>query len=155
MEPTRVTCFGEAYLQHDIFDVTVTSMEFRNQIKAHIFVSWLHPFKEQRLVVVGSKQMVVFDDTEPEEKLVMFPHTIEWHNGRVPVAKKAERVVVPIETGEPLRLECAHFLDCIEQRRAPFTNGEEGVRVLRVIKAAEESLRIEHSSTPVNFNPLR
>src|SRR5262245_5827867 len=84
--PSRVTCQGGAYLNHDVFDVTLSQFEFPSGVHAHIFVSWLHPFKEQRLVVVGSQKMAVFDDTA-EHKLVLYPHRVEWKN-RVPTAIK-------------------------------------------------------------------
>ena len=76
-EPTRVTCQGGAYLNRDVYDVTVSQFDFPSGVQGHIFVSWLHPVKEQKLVVVGSDQMAVFDDTG-EQKLVLYPHKVEW-----------------------------------------------------------------------------
>ncbi len=104
-----------------------------------MFVSWLHPYKEQKLVVVGDRQMAVFDDMEETDKLVLYPHSIEWKN-RVPIAKKAEGQVVPLDWGEPLRAECSHFLDCVETRARPRTDGEEALRVLTVLTASERAL---------------
>jgi len=92
-QPVAVSSHGEAFLQRNISDVTLTSIEFPNNVKAHTFVSWLHPFKEQRLVVVGSEQMAVFEDSNPTDKLVVYAHRVEWHNGRIPVAVKGERRV--------------------------------------------------------------
>ena len=113
--PTRVSCQGGAYLNHDVADVTLSHFDFPSGVQAHIFVSWLHPFKEQRLVVVGSEKMAVFDDTA-EHKLVLYPHKVEWRN-RIPTAVKAERAKSSsLEDGEPLRAECQHFLDCLESR---------------------------------------
>src|SRR5436309_6455195 len=86
--PTRVACHGNAYLTRDVFDVTVSQFDFPSGVQAHIFVSWLHPVKEQRLVVVGSEQMAVFDDAS-DEKLVLYPHRAEWKN-RVPTAFKGK-----------------------------------------------------------------
>ena len=86
-------------------------------MQAHIFVSWLHPVKEQRLVVVGSEKMAVFDDTA-EHKLVLYPHKVEWKN-RVPTAVKAKGEVGRARDREPLRAECQHFLDCVASRRLP------------------------------------
>src|SRR2546421_6545660 len=79
-------------------------------MKAHIFVSWLHPVKEQKLVVVGSEKMAVFDDTV-EDKLVLYPHKVEWKN-RIPTAVKAEGEAVALQRQEPLKAECLHFLEC-------------------------------------------
>jgi UDP-2-acetamido-3-amino-2,3-dideoxy-glucuronate N-acetyltransferase len=103
-----------------------------------VFVSWLHPFKEQRLVVVGSEKMAVFDDTAVD-KLVLYPHKLTWKD-RVPTAMKAERETVALDATEPLTAECRHFLDAIASRRAPWTDGSEGLRVLRCLDACQRSL---------------
>jgi UDP-2-acetamido-3-amino-2,3-dideoxy-glucuronate N-acetyltransferase len=101
-------------------------------------VSWLHPVKEQRLVVVGSEKMAVFDDTA-EHKLVLYPHKVTWEN-RVPTAVKANGEPVALEDREPLREECQHFLNCVEAQTAPVTNGTEGLRVLRVLDACQRAI---------------
>jgi len=136
--PDRLFTNGGNYLQEKIADATVTILNFPSGVKAHIFVSWLHPFKEQKLVVVGDKKMAVFDDTV-ENKLVLFPHKVEWQN-RLPVAAKAEGEVVDLEMGEPLKAECQHFIDCILQHKTPRSDGNEGLRVLKVLTASQESL---------------
>src|SRR6266568_448565 len=136
--PTRVYSQGGAYLSRDVSDVTLSHFEFPSGVQAHIFVSWLHPFKEQRLVVVGSEKMAIFDDTA-EHKLVLYPHKVEWRN-RMPAAVKAKGEIVDLEDREPLRAECQHFLDCVESRTSPVSNGEEGLRVLRVLDACQRAL---------------
>jgi UDP-2-acetamido-3-amino-2,3-dideoxy-glucuronate N-acetyltransferase len=138
-EPLSVSANGEAFLQKNIYDVTMTHLEFSDRLRAHVFVSWLHPFKEQRFVVVGDKNMAVFDDVQPKEKLVLYPHRVEWLN-RFPVAAKAEKEVVTLDGSEPLKSACSHFLDCVTQRTAPLTDGSEGVRVLRVLNQAQDCL---------------
>jgi UDP-2-acetamido-3-amino-2,3-dideoxy-glucuronate N-acetyltransferase len=139
--PNRVSCQGNAYLNRHIFDVTMSQFEFPSGVQAHIFVSWLHPVKEQRLVVVGSEKMAVFDDTA-EHKLILYPHKVEWRN-RVPTAVKAKGEIVDLDNREPLRAECQHFLDCVESRTSPLTDGAEGLRVLRVLDACQRSLLSE------------
>jgi len=136
--PNRVFCQGGAYLNRQIFDVTLSQFDFPSGVQAHIFVSWLHPVKEQRLVVVGSEKMAVFDDTA-EDKLVLYPHKVKWQN-RVPTAVKANGEIVKLENREPLRAECQHFLDCVESRTSPVSDGVEGLRVLRVLDACQRSL---------------
>jgi len=136
--PNRVFCQGGAYLNRQIFDVTLSQFDFPSGVQAHIFVSWLHPVKEQRLVVVGSEKMAVFDDTA-EDKLVLYPHKVKWQN-RVPTAVKANGEIVNLENREPLRAECQHFLDCVESRTSPVSDGAEGLRVLRVLDACQRSL---------------
>jgi|HubBroStandDraft_1064217.scaffolds.fasta_scaffold06007_7 UDP-2-acetamido-3-amino-2,3-dideoxy-glucuronate N-acetyltransferase len=146
--PTSVAAQGASYLNHPISDVTLTILGFKSGVKAHIFVSWLHPFKEQKLVIVGNRKMAVFDDTQSDQKLVLYPHRIEWVN-RQPVARRAEGEVVPLSKEEPLRLECSHFLDCVRDRTTPQTDGENGLRVLRVLHAAGQSVR--EQGRPISF----
>ncbi len=149
--PARVHCQGSAYLNRDVTDVTLSHFEFPSGVQAHIFVSWLHPIKEQRLVVVGSEKMAVFDDTA-EHKLLLYPHRVEWKN-RIPTAVKANAEVVDLEDGEPLRAECQHFLDCVENRISPVSNGAEGLRVLRVLDACQRAFHnggVTLAPAPVN-----
>ncbi|MBI5102963.1 MAG: Gfo/Idh/MocA family oxidoreductase [Nitrospirae bacterium] len=138
-EPTAVSATGGAYLNKGVYDTTLTTLEFRNGVKGHIFVSWLHPFKEQKLVVIGSKGMAVFDDVS-KEKLFLYPHKIEWKEGRVPVAHKADYQVVPFEPAEPLKEELRHFIDCVGSGKTPKTDGKEGLRVLKILERAEMSM---------------
>jgi len=139
-EPENVYATGGNYLHRQIADVTTTHLEFPSGLKAHIFVSWLHPFKEQKLVVVGDVKMAVFDDTQPwEDKLLLYPHKIKWQNN-IPVPEKAEPERPDIPEAEPLRLECEHFLQSFINGKRPKTDGEEGLRVLKILKAAQRSL---------------
>jgi UDP-2-acetamido-3-amino-2,3-dideoxy-glucuronate N-acetyltransferase len=140
--PSYVDSVGSNFLHAQIADVTVTNLKFPSGIGAHIFVSWLNPYKEQKLVVVGSNGMFVFDDTEPiETKLVLYPHTINWQNG-LPVPQKAESKPIDISSiwKEPLRAECEAFLDAIQTGRPPITSGEEGLRVLEILQQSQSSI---------------
>ncbi|MGH9680290.1 MAG: Gfo/Idh/MocA family oxidoreductase, partial [Candidatus Acidiferrales bacterium] len=139
-DPISVTAHGGAYLNSRVADLTLSSFQFADGVNAHIFVSWLHPFKEQRIVVVGDAKMAVFDDMERKRKLVLFPHQIEWID-RHPIARMQDGQPVEIDEEEPLRKECRHFLECLATRRAPETDGKEGVRVLRILNACERSLK--------------
>jgi UDP-2-acetamido-3-amino-2,3-dideoxy-glucuronate N-acetyltransferase len=138
--PEWASTTGESYLQRDVPDVTMTCLAFPGRVRAHIFVSWLHPFKEQKLVVIGSRKMAVFDDVAKEGKLRIFDKGIEWQNGEPVVRQTAESTLFFPET-EPLRDELAHFLDCVETRRTPRTDGANGLRVLRVLDACQRSIR--------------
>jgi UDP-2-acetamido-3-amino-2,3-dideoxy-glucuronate N-acetyltransferase len=138
-EPLKVHAFGESYLSKDVYDTTLTMLEFRGGIKAHVFVSWIHPFKEQKLIVVGSSAMAVFDDVS-REKLFLYPHQIRWKDGKIPVAEKADYKVIPFEAAEPLRCELEHFISCVHTRHKPVTDGREALRVLSVLERAEEAL---------------
>jgi len=137
--PSAVVAQGGNYLHEQIADTTVTLLSFPSGVKAHIFVSWLHPFKEQKLIVVGDRKMAVFDDVEKKDKLFLYPHSIQW-KGQVPIANRAEAKPVEISTNEPLREECLHFLESVRSRRRPRTDGEEGLRVLSVLQQSQASL---------------
>jgi UDP-2-acetamido-3-amino-2,3-dideoxy-glucuronate N-acetyltransferase len=140
-EPESLMTTGGNYLHKKIADVTTTHLDFASGLRSHIFVSWLHPFKDQKLVVVGDRKMAVFDDTQPwPEKLLLYPHEIKWKD-QMPVPSKAEpEHVNSIPEKEPLRLECEHFLQCITTGETPITDGQEGLRVLRVLNASQNSL---------------
>jgi len=149
--PETVYATGGSYLQHQIPDTTLTTLDFPSGVKAHIFVSWLHPFKEQKLVVVGDKKMAVFDDVS-QKKLLLYSHKIEWLK-RIPVASKADAEVVRLgRMEEPLRAECRHFLECIARGQSPKTDGREGLRVLQVLQASQESLN--NNGVKVELNKL-
>ncbi len=138
--PTAVRAEGGSYLHDVIADVTTTHLTFPGGVQAHVFVSWLHPFKEQKLVVVGDKAMAVFNDGEPwERKLLLYPHRIDWRDG-VPTPEKAEAMPVALDEGEPLAMECGHFLDCVATGATPRTDGAEGMRVLSVLERAETDM---------------
>lgn len=140
--PDEVTAFGGNYLHKSLADVTTTHLSFPGGIKAHIFVSWLHPFKEHKLIVVAEKKMAVFEDSQPwGRKLAIYPHSIKWEQG-APIAEKSEVEFLPVTPSEPLLAECGHFLECIDSREAPLTDGAEGYRVLKVLDQAETSLGI-------------
>src|SRR5271169_6239246 len=137
--PEWAQTMGESYLQRDVPDVTMTCLGFPGGLRAHIFVSWLHPFKEQKLVVIGSRKMAVFDDVAREGKLKIFDKGIEWHNGE-PVVRQTAESTLFVPEAEPLREELVHFAECVRTRRTPRTDGANGVRVLRVLDACQRSL---------------
>ena len=153
--PESVLATGGNYLHNRISDVTTTHLEFASGLRAHIFVSWLHPFKVQQLVVVGDRRMAVFDDTLPwADKLLLYPHKITWENG-VPVPDKANPGRVELQKAEPLRIECEHFLHSMNGGPEPVTDGHEGLRVLKILNASQRSLdlhgvRISLRESPAN-----
>jgi UDP-2-acetamido-3-amino-2,3-dideoxy-glucuronate N-acetyltransferase len=138
--PEEVTAWGGNYLNPKVTDVTVTNLDFPSGAKAHIFVSWLHPYKEQKLVIIGDKKMVMFDDVNPEDKLFEYSHKIDWIE-RVPVPRPEEAKPIKLEMGEPLKKECEHFIECVASRKTPKTNGKKGLQVLEILKACQESLK--------------
>lgn len=138
--PDEIDATGHAYLHGSIPDITTTHLSFPSGLSAHVFVSWLHPSKQQKLVVVGDRGMAEFDDTrDQDEKLILYPHSVDWKFGQ-PEPLKGQPEAVPIEAAEPLRKEMEHFLECLQTRKSPKTDGEEGLRVLRVLCEAQRML---------------
>ena len=138
--PREVSAHGGNYLNPHVTDVTVTNLDFQSGTKAHIFVSWLHPYKEQKLIVIGDKRMMMFNDVNPKDKLFAYDHKIDWID-RLPVPKPEEAQPIEIEKKEPLKSECEHFIECIISRKTPRTDGNNGLRVLKILEACQESLK--------------
>jgi len=141
-EPISVEASGGYYLSKDVADTTMTFMTFSNGVKAHVFVSWLHPFKDQKLVVVGDKAMASFVDVEEKEKkLVLYNHDINW-NGEISIIEKAEGVSIKYDmTKEPLQEECRSFINWVKNDIRPPSDAEEGLRVLKVLDRADKELK--------------
>lgn len=138
--PIEASATGGSYLTQGLSDVTVSNLRFENESRAHIFVSWLHPFKEQRLVVVGDSKMAIFNDVAPfGEKLELYPNSVEFE-GKMPVLRKEDAQFVSHLDTEPLKEECGHFLDCISSRQQPLTDAHSGIEVLKVLHACQESI---------------
>lgn len=154
--PERVRCTGESYVTNGVVDTTMTVLRFPDRVRAHVYVSWLNPFKEQKLTVVGSRGMAVFDDTRPwAEKLILHRDYLTQEGGRAPEPSKRAGTPVSVEEREPLREECSHFLTCCETRSAPRTDGQEGLRVLRVLRSAQASLDQDgEASAPTDGAPV-
>lgn len=131
--------------------MTVSCLRFADGRRAHVFVSWLHPFKEQRLVVVGDEKMAVFDDVAShEDKLILYPNRVDFED-RLPVLRKEDAQSVDFSQEEPLRLECEHFLNRVFDRQRPLTDAASGIAVLQVLEACQNSL--ENDGTPVSLSP--
>jgi UDP-2-acetamido-3-amino-2,3-dideoxy-glucuronate N-acetyltransferase len=147
-EPKKITAMGKAFLNHEVSDTTLSVLEYENNVSAHVFVSWLNPFKEQKLSVIGSKQMAVLDGVRNE--LVLYHHELNYHNIKGYEAIKKEGRLVPFGKKEPLTEEIKHFLDCIKQNKKPLTDGREGLKVLKVLQSCQQSLKnMFHQSSEV------
>jgi predicted dehydrogenase len=145
--PVSVSCQGSSHVSRGIEDVTMMYLTFRKNRCAFVHNSWLDPKKVRQMTVVGSQRMIVYDDTEPLEKLKIYdarvevpPHydsfaefTYSYHYG--------DAYVPYIKQDEPLKLECQHFLECIREECLPVTNGRLGLEVVRILEASSESLR--------------
>ncbi len=147
--PCQVIAQGGNYLNQEITDVTMTILSFKSGVKGHIFVSWLHPDKEQKLIIVGDKKMAIFDDTVTNGKLQIHDKGVDWIN-RQPVPRKNGIDIVTIDNSEPLKEECEHFLYCIKSDSTPKTDGTNGTNVLKILNACQDSLK--RHGTAVNLN---
>lgn len=138
-DPLEVDATGGMFLQPGIHDVTLTVFRYPNNIHAHIHVSWLHPFKEHRLVIIGDKSMVVFEDSRKEDKLILYPKGIDWVEGE-PRKRDADFRVIDFADKAPLTLEQQHFADCVKLRQQPLTDARNGIKVLEILEVAQARL---------------
>ena len=138
-QPIHIDAYGGTFVQPGIQDVTLTTLAFPENVKAHIHVSWLHPFKEQRLVVIGDKNMVVFEDTRSEDKLRLCAKGFDVISGET-TKREGEFTPVAFDATPPLQLELEHFCDCIANDITPRTDGLHGVAVLRMLSEAQRAL---------------
>ena len=152
--PEQVRCTGGAFLHRDVADTTMTTLQFASGMRGHIYVSWLNPFKEQKLTVVGTEGMVVFDDTKDwPDKLLIYRGYLTWKDGQVPTPSKALGERLTVLEAEPLLQECRHFLERCHDRRRPLTDGREGLRVLQVLQAAQASLERQGDAVVPSAKP--
>ena len=138
--PHEISATGGSYLTKGLADVTVSNLRFPDGSRAHIFVSWLHPFKEQRLVVIGDSKMAIFNDVAPYgEKLVLYPQKVEFED-RIPILRKEDAQPVHYSDAEPLREECWHFIESVAKRSNPLTDAQSGINVLKVLHGCQSSI---------------
>ena len=137
--PEYVSTNATSILQKNIADTATIHLQFKSGLQSHISVSWLHPYKEHKLVVVGQSAMLVFDDTKPwHEKLALYPYEVVSSKNLVNLQNSKVQYIKVLEE-EPLKKECQHFLDVVEKDIRPLTDGSEGLRVLKVLSAAFRS----------------
>jgi predicted dehydrogenase len=152
--PVRVSAVGQAYLQKGIQDVAFVTLQFADDTLGHIHTSWLDPHKDRNLTVVGSKKMVLFDDTQATEKIKIYDKGVDARQdyatyGEYLSMRTGDIVIPHLPTSEPLSLECRHFLESVETRTRPRSDGRSGLDVLRVLEAAQQSM--DTGGTPVEM----
>lgn len=154
--PSSVTARGVACVQDSVEDVAYLTLRFPSGILAHMRLSWLDPMKTRRVTVVGSKKMVVYDDVALDEKIKVYDKRVDalprtdtfgafqftYHHGGI--------VSPPIDFKEPLRVECAHFVECITDSIQPLTDAASGIRVVKVIEAAQRSIELDGAPVSVD-----
>jgi predicted dehydrogenase len=141
-EPYELSARGESYMNPGVEDVVFAFMRFPSGLAAHLHLSWLDPHKERRFTVVGATRMATFDDMAVEGKLTVydkgFDEKVDTYGEYITRSGDIWSPVLP--NSEPLRLECQHFLDCIAEGRAPLSDGESGLRVVRVLEGLQDEL---------------
>lgn len=138
-EPEYISTNSTCILQKNISDTATIHMKFKSGLKSHILVSWLYPYKEHKLVVVGQSAILVFDDTKSwHEKLSLYPYEVVSSKNFINLQNFNVQYLKVIEE-EPLRNECQHFVDVVEKDIQPLTDGVEGLRVLKVLSTASQS----------------
>ena len=143
--PTDVSARGQCFRQPGIHDVAFITLGFGSEAMANVHVSWLDPNKTRRLTIVGTRKMAVFDDVAPTEKLKIYdngvrPHLSNYGFDGYAGVRFGDISAPFVSSAEPLRLECDHFLACVRDREPPLTDGEDGLRVVHTLAAAERSL---------------
>lgn len=145
--PEGVSCQGQSHFRRDIEDVALITLYFPHNVIAFIHVSWLDPNKIRRTTIVGSRRMLVYDDTALQEKVRVYDRGVSispyYDNyGEFQFAYRYGDIHIPrVEEVEPLKLECEHFVDCMRTGAIPATDGLNGLRVVTVLEAAQQSLR--------------
>ncbi len=143
--PLSVSAHGATYLHQGIEDVVFALLNFPNNIVGHIHASWLDPSKTRQMTFVGSEKMIVYDDVDPEAKIKIYDKGVYKRGdafGEFQLRIRSGDLYIPkIDLTEPLKYECAHFLECIRDNKTPRTDGENGLRVVRVLEAAQQSLK--------------
>lgn len=141
-EPEELSATGECYMQEGIEDVVFAYMRFPSGLAAHLHLSWLDPHKERRFTVVGSKKMATFDDMELERKLTVYDKGFDQSSSSYGeyITRSGDIHSPSIPNDEPLRIECAHFVDAIRSGTAPRSDGASGLRVVRVLEELQRSL---------------
>ncbi|MBI5710002.1 MAG: Gfo/Idh/MocA family oxidoreductase [Candidatus Eisenbacteria bacterium] len=151
-EPLDVVARGSAFVQGGVEDVVFVDLRFPDGKLAHVHVSWLDPHKLRKFTVVGSRKMVVFDDMEASEKVRIYDKGVDRAGevvsyGDALTVRSGDILIPRISLQEPLRLECQHFIECVRERKRPLTDGAGGLRVVKVLAAAQASL--ERGGAPV------
>ncbi|HUX79089.1 MAG TPA: Gfo/Idh/MocA family oxidoreductase [Alphaproteobacteria bacterium] len=143
--PQNIVATGQAYLASEKPANALLTLTFPSGLTAHVHASWLSPFKEQKLVVIGEKAIAVFDDRKPwAEKLQISTDCFIWQDDQPLANDNFHTRFISLPETEPLKNECLHFLTCIQKGEEPLTSGLEGLRVTEVLEKAEHSLQIRN-----------
>jgi predicted dehydrogenase len=142
-EPAECQAIGESYMRPGIEDVVFCYLRFPSGVAAHLHLSWLDPHKERRFTVVGARRMATFDDMERERKLTVYDKGFDedYANYGEYIARSGDAWSPRVSNEEPLQIECRHFAECVRDGTVPRSDGESGLRVVRVLEELQRSLR--------------
>jgi predicted dehydrogenase len=145
--PLSVSAIGATYLNSKVEDVVFVTMTFPAGVLGHVQASWLDPSKVRRMTIVGREKMIIYDDIADEGKIKIYDKGVVYRKGKEDIygefqykVHSGDIYIPKIEMTEPLRNECAHFIECVRTGARPRTDGENGLRVVRVLEAAQVSL---------------
>ena len=139
--PENINSFGGAFIQEGNHDTTITYFEYPNNIKTHIFVSWLHPFKEHRIILIGSKGMISFEDSSENKEILFYEKGIDWRDG-IPIAKSGPTEKIHYEPKIPLEEELKYFMNHLNSK-IEIASGKCGLEVIRILEKASKTLTKE------------
>ena len=137
--PEKITSRGSDVLQDGVHDTTITTLEYPNNVMGHIFVSWLHPFKEHRFVVVGSKAMIRFEDSLEGKPLVLYDKSVDWKDGK-PIPHSGSTRHIEYDDKMPLTAELQYFIDHLNGNPITINNSEKATEVIKILELATKSL---------------
>lgn len=154
-EPVEVSALGASYLQRGVEDVSFINLVFPGGVVANLHVSWLDPHRRREFTIVGSKKMALFNDVSATEKIRIYDKGVSSAKSYASFGEslsiRTGDIWSPwVETTEPLKLECQHFLDCIREGKQPLSDGMDGVRVVRILQAAQASM--ERRGQPIRIH---
>lgn len=145
-KPLRVRAVGNSHIDNMIENIAYIHIEFENDLSAHFHINWLAPVKVRRIIIGGSKKMIVYDDNEPSEKVKVYDKGVSIKEDKESIYqtliqyRTGDMYAPKLDQTEALSLECAHFIDCIKNKRKPITDGETGLKVVKILQAAQDSI---------------
>lgn len=137
--PNEVVSRGGIFLQPNIHDSSMTVLTYQNNVVGHIFVSWLHPFKEHRIVVIGSKGMFSYEDSSKDKQILFYEKGIDWIKGE-PISREGPTEIIPYEKGLPLTEELKYFVNHLNGEPIKTADAQSAIDVLEILQMASESL---------------
>ena len=143
--PTDIKCSGAAFVQNKIHDTPITTLVYPNNIKAHIYLSWIHPFKEHRLVIIGSEGMLSFEDSTIDKDIIFYDKKFVL-NGHIPEKKDGNMDIIKYKKTQPLEEELKYIINHRIEKRNHISDAKNGCDIVKILELASQSLnKMEYS----------